>query len=127
MTCNIDFGVQQDYDNMTKELGRLVTVQTRDQVLNYEGMEGTSTTYTAGVQEYAVIQQLNSTHEVIASGEFKVGDVEMTFLSDSIAEEEGRVITDNAIYKILQLNKINSLGSDTILFIKAFGKKLPRR
>jgi hypothetical protein len=127
VTCEIDAGVAEDFDNMTKEVGRLVTVQSRTQVLGYEGHEGESTTYTSGTQEYAVLQQLNSEHEVVASGEFKVGDFEATMLSTSVVEEEGRIIADNVIYKVLRVDRINSLGSDAVLYVVAYGKKISRR
>ena len=36
MNRNYDIGIQEDFDNMTDELGREVTLFTKEAVLNYE-------------------------------------------------------------------------------------------
>ena len=127
MKNRYDSGIQEDYNNMTKELGREVTVQTRNDVLTYEGQEGESSGYNTGVTEIVFLQELDTTHEVVQSGEFKVGDVRLIFQADTIAEEEGRVVANSRNYKIIKLNKIRGQTDDKILEVKAFGVKVPNR
>jgi len=70
---------------------------------------------------------MNSQNETKNSGILAVGDVKFVFQSNSIAEEEGLVFTRNNWYKIIELTKINGMTNDSILYIKAFGKKVPYR
>lgn len=129
MACRFryDEGIQSDFDCMTDEAGREVTVQTRTEVLSHESQEAEGTAYTAGITETVSMQEMDSTHEQVQSGEFKVGDVKFTFKSDSIAEEEGRVIADGNTYKILKLTRTRGLVGNSILEIKSTGKKIDQR
>ena len=124
-----DNGIKEDFDNMTKELGRSCTVYTRDNVLTYESQEGDTSSLDTGVTEIVFLQELGTTHEMVASGQMNVGDVKFTFLSDSIAEPEAYVSPDNGttMYKILTLNIIRNQYSNTIMEITGFGKKIPNR
>ena len=119
-------GMQEDFDNMTSELGRNVTVQTRDDDLNYEGYEDTSSGWSAGVTETVYIQELDTENEMVAAGELSVGDVRLVFKNDSVAEEEGIVVDGTINYKIIDFTKVK--GEDgTVLYVKAHGKKLANR
>jgi len=129
MQNQFDVGMEEDFNNMTYELGREVLVYTRDDVLTYEAQEGTGSGLNTGVTEVVFLQELDSQHEMVASGEMKVGDVRFTFQSDSIVEEEGYVSPDDGItqYKVLSLTKVKGQTNDTVTYIKAFGKKIPNR
>ena len=122
--------MQEDYNNMTHELGRECIVYPRDDELTYEGQENEDSELGNGVREIVFLQELDSEHEVIASGQMDVGDVNLTFKSDSIAEEEGYVSPDidsTIKYKILRLTKVRNQSNNAIMYIKGFGKKVPNR
>lgn len=130
MNQNIwDKGLKQDFDNMTKELGRLVLVYPRQEELTYEGQSNEESGMYPGTFEFVFLQELDSEHEVIASGELAVGDVRFTFRSNSVVEEEGFVSPDKGqtFYKVLRITKVRNQSNNEILYIKAFGRKLPRR
>lgn len=128
-TNNWDKGLQEDYNNMTKELGRLVLVYPRVDELTYEGQSGEESGMEPGQYEYVFLQELDSEHEVIASGQMDVGDVRFTFQHDSVVEEEGYVSPDegNTLYKVLRITKVRNQTNNEVIYIKAFGRKLPRR
>jgi len=128
MVYQYDIGAQQDFDNMTLELGKNnVEVQPRTFILDYSGQEGTSSGSGSSVLETVFLQELDSTHEMIASGQLDVGDVRLVFQKNTTAEEEGYVIKNSNIYKIIQLTKVRGMANDVILYTKAFGKKVPNR
>lgn len=114
---------------MTKDLGRECIVYPREDDLNYEGQEGTSSGLGTGVREIVFLQELDSQHEVIATGQLDVGDVKFAFLSNTVAEEEGYVSPDEGttMYKILRITVVKNQQNDTIMYVKAFGKKTPGR
>jgi len=124
-----DVGIQEDFNNMTKDLGRECTVYPRDDDLTYEGQEDTSSGLGTGVIEIVFLQELDTEHEMIAQGQMDVGDVRFAFLSDSIVEEEGYVSPDSGttMYKVLKLTKVRNQQNNVIEYIKAFGKKVPNR
>ena len=121
--------MQEDFDNMTAELGRTCTVYPRSDDLTYEGQEGTSSGLDTGVSETVFLQELDSEHEVVASGQMDVGDVHFTFQNDTVAEEEGYVSPDSGTtnYKILRLTKVKNQNNNVIIYVKGFGKKVPNR
>jgi len=128
MVTDFDYsgGMKEDFNNMTSEIGRSITVQTRDDVLSYEGFEGESSGYNTGVTETVFIQELDTEHEMVSSGELKVGDVRLVFKDDTIAEEEGRVVDGTINYKIIDFTKVK--GEDgAVIYFKAHGKKLANR
>ena len=128
MTTNFQFsaGAREDFDNMTSEIGKSVLVKTRNDVLNYEGQEGTSSGYSTGTYEIVFIQELDSQNEMLAAGELQTGDVKFHFKSDSVAEEEGVVVWNTNNYKIITLTEVSG-ENDEIIYIKAYGKKLANR
>ena len=125
-----DVGAQQDFDNMTNELAGKTTagIYTRDPTLSYEGYE-TDDGYPASptATETVFMQELDSTHEMVAAGQLNVGDVRFTFLSDSIVSEEDKVTCNGNNYKVLGLTKVRNMSNNIVLYIKAFGKKVPGR
>ena len=129
MDNRFDIGMQEDFDNMTTELGREVTVYPRADVLTYESQESTDSGLGDGVTEVVFLQELDSEHEMVASGQMNVGDVRFEFLSDSSVEEEGYVSPDTGTtnYKVLKLTKVKNQTNNVIIRIKAFGKKVPNR
>lgn len=127
MENQYDVGMQEDYNNMTEDLGREVTVYPRDNDLDYGGQEDTASGLGEGVKEVVFLQELDTKHEMIQAGQLKVGDVKFTFKSYTIAEEEGFVKTRDVIYKILALTFVRNMSNDIITYVKAFGKKIPNR
>jgi len=129
MDNQFDVGMQEDFDNMTRELGREIYVYKRDDEVTYEGQENTNSGLDEPVTEVVFLQELDSEHEMVAAGQLDVGDVKMTFLHNSIAEEEGYVSPDEGVtfYKILTMTKVMNQTNNEISYIKAFGKKIPRR
>lgn len=125
-----DVGAQQDFDNMTKELAGETTagIYTRDPTASYEGFE-TADGYpdTPTATETVFMQELDSTHEMVASGQLDTGDVRFTFLNDSIVTEEAKVTCNSNNYKVLKLTKVRNMSNNIVLYIKAFGKKVPGR
>ena len=124
-----DNQMQEDFNNMTYELGRSCTVYPRDDDLTYEGQEDTSSGLGTGVSETVFLQELDSEHEVITAGQMDVGDVHMTFRHDTVAVEEGYVSPDSGttLYKILRITKVKNQNNNVITYVKAFGKKVPNR
>lgn len=80
-------------------------------------------------EEIVFLQELDSEHELIASGQMDIGDVRFKFQSDSKIAEEDFVSPDGGItfYKVLNLTKVRNQSNDIILYTKATGKKLPKR
>ena len=128
MTENYDEGLKEDFDNMTADFGVQVLVFKREDVINYEGQETEdSERIKHSVAETVSMQELDSTHEMVAAGQLDVGDVKFTFQADSIAKEEGYVQKNDKWYKILEISYIRGISNDKIIYIKAFGKKVPMR
>ncbi len=125
---NYDIGIQEDFDNMTDELGySTVEVYLRDTSLNYEGQEGDGSTTENVVRELAFLQELDSTHEMVATGQLNMGAVRITFKSDSIVEEECYIKKNSNTYKIIRLTKVRGMKNDRVLYIIAYGNKVPNR
>ena len=122
-----DFGMQEDFNWMTYELGREVTVYPRNDVLTYGGQEGEASGLGTGVKEIVFLQELRAEHEVVRSGQFDVGDVRFVFRHDSIAEEEGYVKTNDKSYKILTLTKVSGQTNNQIMGVIGFGRKVANR
>jgi len=122
-----DVGIQEDFDNMTDEAGIEVTVQTRTEVLTHESQEASGSGYTGGTIEIAAFFEFNTEHQQVQSGEFKVGDAKFTFKSDSLAEEEGRVLVGSNIYKILKIDRVTGLVANSIVSVTAMGVKIDNR
>jgi hypothetical protein len=127
MYNNFDLDAQEDFNSMTEELGREVLVYPRVNDLNYEGQEDTASGLGTAVTEIVFLQELDSSHEVVASGQLNIGDIKLLFKSNTIAQEEGYVFSDNLWYKILSLSIIKGQSNNSILYVKAFGKKVPGR
>lgn len=125
---NYDEGTKCAFDAMTKEIGLLVDVYPRKNVVGYENQEAEDSERTKNaVQEWVSMQELDSTHEMVAAGQLNVGDVKFTFKSDSIIEPEGYVKKNDNWYKVLELTKVRGINKDEIMWIRAFGKKVPMR
>jgi len=132
MDSGYDRGAEQDFNNMTREMGKEVMVHPRNESLEYEGYEGSDrnikgnpmSAKSVGVKEVVFLQELDTKHEAIASGILKVGSVKFNFLSNSTVEEEGYVVDGDKTYKVLELTRY---GVNNITDIRAFGKKLPNR
>jgi hypothetical protein len=135
MANRYDVGIQKDFDSMTAELGTTFLVLPYQPSLNYEGQETEGVMYGEEFTETGSIQELDSKHEVVSSGEFSVGDVRLTLPSSTkISEEDLVEWTENvdkynkpALYKILSLTRVRGMGSDVITHVKAYGKKMPSR
>ena len=130
MDNQYDIGAKEDFDNMTEELGTIVTVYPRNTELTYEGQEDENTEINKnGVQEVAFIQPLEETHQMITSGQFNVGDVRFTFKAETTAVEEGYVSPDNGKtwYKVINMTKTQGMSNNIIVSVKAYGKIVPGR
>ena len=124
---NFDIGSAEDFDIMTFELGREVKVYPRDNVLEYEGFEGDESGLKDPVTEYAFIQELDSEHEMKATGQLNIANIRFVFQSTTIAEEEGYVIDGENRYKILKLTKVHGQSHNVPIYVKGVGKKVPLR
>ena len=126
MDNQFDVGMQEDFNNMTLELGREVYVYPRDDELTHEGQEGTDSGLEDPVTEVVFVQELDSEHEMVASGQLDVGDVRMTFLHNSIVEIEGYVSPDKgtSMFKVLTITKVMNQSNNAVVYIKAFGKRV---
>lgn len=126
-----DVGLKQDYDNMTKDIARdtPVLIFLRDDLLTSEGQRSEEEIAEKGIEETVFLQELDSTNEMVASGLLEVGDVRFEFLSDSIIENEALVTPDygETFYKVMKMTKVKNQSNDYVIFIKAFGKKIPNR
>lgn len=129
MNNQFDVGMQQDFDNMTLDLGRDCLVYSRDDDLDYSGQEDENSGLKIGTTEVIFLQELDTKHEMIASGQMNVGDVRFAFQHNTIAEEEGYVSPDDGktMYKIIHLTKVCGMNNNEITYVKAFGKKVPGR
>jgi len=125
-----DVGMQQDFDAMTTDIGRLMWIYPRNDTLSHEGQTSDETEFYQNAREEIIfLQELDTEHEVVASGQMDVGDVRFTFKHDSIAAEEGFVTPDEGttIYKILKITKVRNQSNNEILWIKGYGRKVPQR
>lgn len=124
---NYSDGMKEDYDNMTLEMSRLFRVYPRDNYHNYEGQQAADEVKDTYKEEYVFVQETETKHEVVESGQFSVADVKMNFQHNSSVEEESvlqEVGGQKRRYKVLTLTKVE--GPDgSIVYIKAFGRKLP--
>ena len=127
MNNSYDIGIQEDFDSMTEELGTTFIIYHRDYSKTHAGQEGEETEEGFKYTERGSIQELDTKHEMISSGQMNVGDVKLTFKSDTIIEEEFIVSTDDREYKVLELTKVRGMSNNNVLYVKAFGKKVPRR
>ena len=129
MNNQFDVGMQQDFDNMTFDLGRRCRVYPRRDDINYEGQEDEDSGLGPYMNEIVFLQEIDTTHEMVASGQLNVGDVRFTFQHSTIAEEEGYVSPDEGktMYKIIQLTKVRGQSANAISYVKASGKKVPGR
>lgn len=129
MNNNFDEGMQQDFDNMTFDLGREVLVFPRTETLSYESQQAEADFLKTGVKEVVFMQELDSTHEVVQSGQMNVGDARFTFQSGTTAQEEGYVSPDNGktMYKIINITYVKNMSRNIITYVKATGKKVPGR
>ena len=129
MYNQFDEGMKQDFDNMTLDLGRECFVYPRTETLSYESQEAEDEFLKSAVTEIVFLQELDTTHEMVSSGQMNVGDVRFAFQGASVAEEEGYVSPDGGktMYKILRLTKVRGMTGDIVTYIKAFGKKVPGR
>ena len=124
---NIASGLQSDYDNMTKEVGMKVLIYPRRREISYEGQDSETDDRYEPIEEIAVLQELNSTHEMVSSGMFNIGDVEIIFLSNTVIEPEGFVYANESWYKVITLNKYRGFQENKVLYVKGFGKKVVDR
>ena len=129
MNNQFDTGMQEDFDNMTFDLGREVLVYPRSDTITYESQQAEEEFLKTGVSEVVFLQELDTTHQMVQSGQMNVGDARFTFQHDSVAAEEGYVSPDGGktMYKILQLTYVRGQTNDVISYIKAVGKKVPNR
>jgi len=135
-TNQFDVGIQEDFDNMTEDIGHIVSIKNRANYLSYEGQESDYTDshgetvekqFTEPVLEVVFIQELNSKHEVVQSGQLNVGDVRIVAKSNSIIQEESIVTDNGAEYKVVELTKTGGMSNSIVMSIVAHGKKLPQR
>jgi len=129
MHNQFDAGMKQDFDNMTLDLGRECLVYPRTETLSYESQEAEDDFLKTAVTEVVFLQEIDTQHEMIGSGQMNIGDVRFTFQHDSVAAEEGYVSPDSGktMYKILQITYVRGMSNNDITYIKAFGKKVPGR
>ena len=74
----------------------------RKNIITYEGQEGEESERDKNpVTEWVSMQELDSTHEMVASGQLDIGDVKLVFQSNSIIEPEGYVKKNDNWYKVL--------------------------
>ena len=132
MVNRYDIGMQEDFNNMTEDLGREVWVYPRIDELTYEGQTSETTELLNEdevVKETVFLQALDEENEMVASGMLSIGDVRFTFKNDTIAEEEGFVSPDEGVtyYKILRLTRVGNMNNNESIYVKGYGKKLPKR
>jgi hypothetical protein len=64
---------------------------------------------------------------MVATGQLNMGAVRITFKSDSIVEEECYIKKNSNTYKIIRLTKVRGMKNDRVLYIIAYGNKVPNR
>ena len=131
-----DVGIQQDFDNMTLDISHLITIYKRINFLNSEGQESyqddpdglvNDPQYDSGTEEYAYVQELDTQHEMVQSGQLDVGDVRIVFPSTSTVTPECIVVDNNIQYKIITYTKTSGMNNQIVMSIVAHGKRLPGR
>ena len=122
-----DQGMQEDFNNMTIELGTEISIYSKTYSETYEGQEGSSTVDGTKYTETASIQEIDAKHEMVASGQLDVGDVVVTLKSDTIAQEEGYIDWQGNRYKLLTITKVRGMKNDVVTHVVARGKKVPGR
>lgn len=127
MPNQFDVGAQQDFDSMTEELGTVIEIYRRKYDINYEGQEDENTKNRQVVLETAFLQELDTKHEMVNSGQFSVGDVRIVFQSNTVANEECQILANDNLYKVLNLTYVKGMNNGVILYVKGYGKKLPKR
>jgi len=127
MVNQYDVGAQQDFDTMTAELGTTIQVFPKKYEETYEGFEDENTKNYPGTTETAFLQELDTKHEMVSAGQLNVGDVRITFQSNTVANEEAQVLANGLYYKVINLTYVKGMNNAIILYVKAYGKKLPKR
>lgn len=127
MANRYDYGILEDFNNMTSELATTITVYPRDVEANYEGQEDEQSNNGTGVSESASIVELDEKHEMVTSGQMNVGDLVVTFLADSTVEPESRIVWGGRTYKILSMKKPKGLQNDIVTYVVGYGKRVPNR
>ena len=124
---NYDIGGQEDFDNMTSELGTQVEVYLKDPILTSEGQESVLSGYVGPYTETMFIQELGSTHQVGAEGQFELGDLRIAALSGTRLVPEAIIYANSNYYKIMELTYIEGMSNKAILAVSAIGRKIPQR
>ena len=122
-----DQGMQEDFNNMTIELGTEITIYSKTYSLTHEGQEGSSTVEGTNYTETASIQEIDAKHEMVASGQLDVGDLIVTLKHNTVAQEEGYIEWQGNTYKLLTLTKVRGMKNDVVTHVVARGKKVPGR
>jgi hypothetical protein len=124
---NYDIGAQVDFDNMTKELGTIVDVYIKDPFLSSEGQESHGTQFNGPYKEIMFIQELGTTHQVGAEGQFELGDLRVIALSGTKLIPEAVIEYCNKFYKIMELTYVEGMSNGAILSVSAIARKIPGR
>lgn len=141
-----DVGMTQDFDNMTHELGEQITLVARNAIESYDGSEGIYTDPilfgTIGIgfpilfsrsasdgsfTEIAFVQPLKAEHEMVKSGQLDIGDIRCFFKSDTKVSEDYFIIHNDGWFKLLELKIVRGMSNDSIIYVRAFGKKVAGR
>jgi len=132
-----DVGLAQDFDNMTTDIGHYITVYNRKNDLSYEAQETNDESpdgednpynqYEEPYEEIAYLQELDTKHEMVHSGQLNVGDVRVVLKANSEVKEEALIQDNNVQYKVIKLTRVGGMTNSVPIWIIAWGQKLPFR
>jgi len=124
---NWDKNIRGAFDKMTASLGSTATIYPKATVQTRFGFEGATSSFGTGVIEAVSLQEADSQHAMVLSGQLNIGDVQVTFLSNSVIQEEDEIFVNSKYYKIIKVSRFMGMNSNVVTDIRAFGKLLPKR
>jgi hypothetical protein len=83
--------------------------------------------YGDAFQEIAFLQELNTKHEMVHSGQLKVGDVRIVLKANSQVKEEALVLDNDVKYKVVKITRVHGMSNSIPIWIIAWGAKVPFR
>jgi len=124
---NYDVGLEEDFNNMTLELGTEITIYPRDFQLGVNGQEIEKSCWKKGIQEIGVVNILGEKDEAVAAGFLEVGDASIVLFGNTIAKVEDVVKKNNKYFKIIKITPIDGFNNDITVSNTARAVKLSNR
>jgi len=122
-----DKRIQTAFNKMTSRLGYTISIYPKSSATTRQGYESSTSTFGTVVSETAFLQELDSQHVMVLSGQLNVGDVSIVFQSSTVIKEEDKITVNSKDYKIIKISKFMGMNSNVVTDVRGYGKLLPKR